>query len=182
MNLYLWAACAGALAVGLTVTTPARAGDGHDHGPDAAATRSLPRVGAESEAFELVGVLEGKQMTIYLDRFADNSPVEGAQIALETGNLKLTATAGDNAIYLITFTEPLAVGDHPMTFTISAGKESDLLTGSLHLDAAVDARAANDQRALPWKQIGIGAAVALLLALIAALLITRRLKPNGETV
>ena len=36
-----------------------------------AAGTALPRFAAVSETFELVGVLDGKQVTLYLDRFAD---------------------------------------------------------------------------------------------------------------
>lgn len=50
-------------------TIPAQAGEGHDHGeaPAAAAGSALPRFSAGSELFELVGVLNGKQLTLYLD-------------------------------------------------------------------------------------------------------------------
>ncbi len=72
---------------------PAVAGPGHDHGDAApAATGSaLPRFAAVSETFELVGVLDGKQVTLYLDRFADNAPVRGAKIELEIAGAKFSA-------------------------------------------------------------------------------------------
>ena len=38
---------------------------------------------------ELVGVLDARTVTLYLDRFADNAPVEGAQLELELGGEKL---------------------------------------------------------------------------------------------
>ena len=73
--------------------SPAWAGEGHDHGDAAPAAvgQALPRFSAVSETFELVGVLNGKQITLYLDRFADNSPVRGAQIELEIGGAKFKA-------------------------------------------------------------------------------------------
>ena len=45
---------------------PAIAGDGHDHGDAAPAATgtALPRFAAVSETFELVGVLDGKQVTL----------------------------------------------------------------------------------------------------------------------
>jgi len=45
----------------------ARAGDGHDHGEAAAAAAgpALSRFTASSELFELVGVLKGRQLTLY---------------------------------------------------------------------------------------------------------------------
>ncbi len=47
---------------------PAWAGEGHDHGDAAPAAvgQALPRFSAVSETFELVGVLSGKQITLYL--------------------------------------------------------------------------------------------------------------------
>ena len=71
----------GLAAVLIGHSLPAIAGDGHDHGDAAPAATgtALPRFAAVSETFELVGVLDGKQVTLYLDRFADNAPVRGAQ-------------------------------------------------------------------------------------------------------
>ena len=53
------------------------ADEGHDHGdaPTVAAVPAKPRFTATSEAFELVGVVNGKTITLYLDHAADNSPV-----------------------------------------------------------------------------------------------------------
>ena len=79
---------------------PVIAGDGHDHGDTAPAATgtALPRFAAVSETFELVGVLDGKQVTLYLDRFVDNTPVRGAQIELEIDGTKFKAEAhGDDA-------------------------------------------------------------------------------------
>ena len=61
------------------------AGDGHDHGeaPATTAGPALPRFTAVSELFELVGVVNGKNVTVYLDHFADNSPVKDAKVDLE---------------------------------------------------------------------------------------------------
>ena len=52
-----------------TTTFTTWAGDGHDHGEatTSAGGPALPRFTAVSETFELVGVLNGKQLTLYLD-------------------------------------------------------------------------------------------------------------------
>ena len=67
------------------------AGDGHDHGeaPAATAGPASPRFTATSETFELVGVVNGKQLTLYLDRYADGSPVKDAKLELELGGVKV---------------------------------------------------------------------------------------------
>ena len=74
----------------LGTSMSATAGEGHDHGDaaPAAAGTALPRFAAVSETFELVGVLDGKQVTLYLDRFADNAPVRGAKIELEIDRIE----------------------------------------------------------------------------------------------
>jgi len=60
----------------LSLPTIAHEGHGDEAAPVAAA---LPRTEAHSELFEIVAVLQpGGAMAIYLDRFADNAPVEGA--------------------------------------------------------------------------------------------------------
>ena len=81
---------AAVLALSLGFAMPVLAGEGHDHGDatPVATGKALPRFAAVSESFELVGVLDGKQVTLYLDRFADNTPVRGAKIDLEIAGAK----------------------------------------------------------------------------------------------
>ncbi len=56
--------------------------EGHDEMQAAAASGApgLPRLVVSSETYELVAVLEGERLTIYLDRFEDNVPVTDANI------------------------------------------------------------------------------------------------------
>lgn len=67
---------------------------GHDHGdaPAVAAGTALPRVTSHSDLFELVGVVDRGEMTIFLDRYATNEPVKDATIDIEIGNIKGVAT------------------------------------------------------------------------------------------
>ena len=61
------------------------AGDGHDHGEaaPAPAAAALPRFAAVSDDFELVGVLNGQRLTLYLDHAADNRPVTDGELTLD---------------------------------------------------------------------------------------------------
>jgi cobalt-zinc-cadmium efflux system membrane fusion protein len=54
--------------------------EGHDLAPSATAPTASghPRLVTGSEAYELVAILEGERLTIYLDRFEDNAPVADA--------------------------------------------------------------------------------------------------------
>jgi hypothetical protein len=84
-----------------------------------------------SETFELVGVLDGKQVTLYLDRFADNAPVRGAQIELEIAGAKFKAEAHGDDAYEVVLKEAPKPGVLPITATVTAGAEVDLLAGEL---------------------------------------------------
>ena len=88
-------------------TIPAQAGEGHDHGeaPAAAAGSALPRFSAGSELFELVGVLNGKQLTLYLDHAASNAPVKDAKLELELGGRKLSPKAHGEGEFELTLAE-----------------------------------------------------------------------------
>lgn len=148
--------------------SPAWAGEGHDHG-DAAPTaviQALPRFTAESELFELVGVLSGKQITLYLDRFGDNSPVRGAQIELEIGGAKFKAEKQGEDEYEVVLPEAPKEGVLPVTATVTAGNDIDLLAGELDIHEAVHADEA--ARTNAWTEYaGWGAGGLAALALLA---------------
>jgi len=122
-------------AAALLIASPTWAGPGHDHGDAAPAAvgQALPRFTAVSETFELVGVLSGKQITLYLDRFADNSPVRGAQIELEIGGAKFKAEKHGDDEYEVVLPEAPKAGVLPVTATVTAGNEADLLAGELDI-------------------------------------------------
>jgi len=62
---------------------PSAAHEGHDHeAPQATGGPAAPRIAVHSEAYELVGILKGDQLFIYLDRFGSNEPVTAATIAV----------------------------------------------------------------------------------------------------
>lgn len=158
----------------LAASLPARAGDGHDHGDSAPAATgpALPRFTAVSEAFELVGVLQGKQLLLYLDRYADNTPVRGAKIELEIAGTKFNAEPEGEDAYEVVLKEVPAPGVLPITATITAttpaGSEVDLLAGELDLHADNPAAAAPHRYG--WAgQAGWGVAVLATLAALVGL-------------
>lgn len=123
------------LVVALLVVPPSWAGEGHEHG-DAAPTavgEALPKFAAVSETFELVGVLSGKQITLYLDRFADNSAVRGAQIELEIGGVKFVAEKQGEDEYEVVLPDEPKPGVLSVAATVIAGSETDLLAGELDI-------------------------------------------------
>jgi len=149
------------LALSAASPRAALAGEGHDHGDSAtpAPTAALPRFTATSEAFELVGVIDGKQLTLYLDHAPTNAPVKGAQLSLSVGGATLAAKAQGEGEFTATLAEAPRPGVTPVTATINAGNESDLLAGEIdiHADEHADSPVGRS-----WTFWAAGAALVLL--------------------
>lgn len=157
----------------LLLPSLARAGEGHDHGDAAPATTgsALPRFAATSDTFELVGVLNGRQITLYLDRADDNAPVTDAQIELEIAGTKLKVEKHEDAYEAVLSAEPKP-GVLPITATVSVGKDIDLLAGELDLHEQAHADEAAHGHS--WKEYAGWAAVAVA-AVVGLSLIGRRI-------
>ena len=153
----------------LLAGAPASADAGHDHGdaPAAPTGPALPRFTAVSDTFELVGVLDGTLLTLYLDRFADNAPVPKASLELDIGGTTVQAEPHGEGLFEVRLAEVPAPGVLPVTATVIAGTETDLLAGELdiHADAHEDAAAPRN-----WRRIvGFGMAGLVVLAVLFAL-------------
>lgn len=125
-----------ALIAALLLPLAAWGHGGEDHGDGAAAVVPgdiAPRAAAQSEDFELTAILAAGRLTLYLDRYADNAPVAGAAIEVESGAFKAVAKEVEPGVYALpgqAFAKP---GKYPLTFTIQAGDTADLLTAALDL-------------------------------------------------
>ena len=153
---------------------PAWAGPGHDHGdePAAATGSASPRVTSHSDLFEIVGVVAKDEMTLYLDRYATNEPVKDAKIDIEIGNIKGVATAQADGSYVFKNDVLAKPGDLAISFTVQAGKDTDLLAGDLKIGSTVDDHAHDAPR--PWLRWAAYAGGVLLLIVIAAAVLRRR--------
>ncbi|AMM26865.1 hypothetical protein [Variovorax sp. PAMC 28711] len=150
------------------------AADGHDHdAPAASGGPALPRFTAVSETFEMVGVLNGMQLTMYLDRFADNSPVKDAQLSLEIDGAGVKVEPHGEGEFEAVLAQVPTAGVLSITATVVAGNESDLLAGELDIHEAAHA----DAVAKPlWQRIalwGFGAVAAVVIAALFAAFIRR---------
>jgi hypothetical protein len=141
---------------------------------------ALPRFGATSAAFELVGVLDGRQLTLYLDRATDNSPVKDAKLDLELGGSKLDVKAHGEGEFAAVLARAPQPGVIAITATVHAGDETDRLAGELDLPAAAHAAAAHVHR---WREYAVwigGGVAALALALWGfRRVLTRRTRTGG---
>lgn len=167
-----------AAVVTLLCAPALHAEDGHNHDHDAgpAATGpALPRFAATSELFELVGVLNGKQLTLYLDHAGDNSPVKDAKLELELGGTKVPVESHAEGEFEAVLAEELSPGVIPVTATVAAGQQTDLLAGELDLheeEQVEEAHVHSWQEYAAWIVGGLVALAALLW--IGRKLVSRR--------
>lgn len=121
-----------AALVFLAAASLAPAHDGEDHGAAPAVTHAIaPRFAARSAAFDVVGIVQGGQLALYIDRAADNAPLTKGSIEIEGEGVQLRLEAGPDAV----FRAPAGIlanpGRHALTLTIEGGDTTDLLTAQL---------------------------------------------------
>lgn len=134
-----WRACGRSLAVvlGLFLSsiglTASIAGPGHDHGAVnlSPAAAPSPRFVAGSTDYQLVGIVEGDVLVLYLDRFADNEPVITAKLEITIGDTPLNAQVQKNGTYEVASGLLKTPGEHSIIANITDGESTDLLVGAL---------------------------------------------------
>jgi membrane fusion protein, heavy metal efflux system len=124
--------------VACATTASVKAHEGHDLAAVTAsgASRSQPRLATDSETYELVAVLEGQRLVIYLDRFEDDSPVTGAHITVSINDETAEAEATADGTYAVVSRLFERGGLVEVVFDIKAPEGDDLLIGKLSLPAA----------------------------------------------
>ncbi|MFZ3037995.1 MAG: hypothetical protein WA112_12105 [Rugosibacter sp.] len=173
-----WAALKAFIAaILLALSMPLLAHEGHDHGAPAkpADVNLAPRFELRSEDLELVGVLAGKDLIIYLDRAADNAPIPGAQIEIEGQGIKGIATEIAGGVYQLSASSLTQAGKYPLTITVQAGEIVDLLSASLEVG---EVAAALTEAGHPDRNWWLYAGTPLLL--LAGGLIVRRLRRQPQ--
>ena len=130
--------------------------------PAAPVPAAIPTLTATSDDFEVVGRLLPEGLVLYVDRADTNAPVLGATLELEQGGRAAPATfrpeRGDyllaDATWLAAVRQPGPASAHlPIAITLLADKDSDLLSGELHMEEGSDAAGlslASWAKRLPW--------------------------------
>lgn len=123
------------LAVMTMSASLAPAHEGHDHGapPVAPLTAVAPRVEASSESFDLVGIVRGEAMIIFLDRFGSNEPVTRATIDVTADAATVRADPRPDGSFLVQAPWLAKAGPLDLVFAIDTGEIGDLLIGTLDL-------------------------------------------------
>src|SRR5262249_8717756 len=111
--------------------------EGHEHAPPTSGTTAsnLPRLTVESEAYQLVAVLKDDRLTIYLDRFEDNTPVTDAKITVMIDGGSVMAEPAPDSTYVLTSNLFSGRDSIELVFDIRAPGVDDLLIGRLWLPA-----------------------------------------------
>jgi RND family efflux transporter MFP subunit len=127
------------LLLALSGWWPATAHEGHDHGAPVAraSAEAAPRASAQSESYELVAVLKGEALLVYLDHFEDNRPVGDAALEITIADKTLAAERLPDAVYRVPAPGLARPGKHELIFTVKGGPGDDLLIATLEVPAAV---------------------------------------------
>ncbi|MDG4575458.1 MAG: HlyD family efflux transporter periplasmic adaptor subunit [Defluviicoccus sp.] len=130
-------------AVVTMAVSPSVAHEGHDHGtPAVTVSAAAPRVEASSESFELVGIVHGGAMRVYLDRFASNEPVTTATIDVTLDADTVRAEPQPDGSFLVGAPWLAKTGRLDLVFAVATDETSDLLIGTLDLPAEATGEAA----------------------------------------
>lgn len=158
------------------------------HGPDgehldgpavgaAAASDGRPRMESFSELFELVAHLDHEAVTVMINIYETNVPVDGAQVELESGGTTVKAEFDAiTGVYRIAdqrLAEALsAPGKHSLAFTIDTGDNFDIVAGALDV---ADVAHTHEGGALRW----IAWLATLLLVVLVVVVVLRRRRRSG---
>jgi hypothetical protein len=169
------------LGLGLIAAIPSFAGEGHDHGDKPSeVTAGKPRFTASSDQFELVGVINDKTITLYLDHFVTNEPVKKATLTLDIDGKSLAVKPISDGLFEAALPAPFKSGTMAVSATLTAGNTTDLLAGELDLHDQSPKTAAHGGvwdwvlHALPW------AAGVLVLVAFAWLMVRRFMRRTSR--
>ena len=156
-----------------------QAGDGHDHGeaPATPTGPALPRFAAASDTFELVGVLDGHDLTLWLDRAADNSPVTDATLQLMVGGVKVEVEQHEPGEFEAALAEEPEEGELAIVALVVADQQREQLTAEL--DIHHEEHAEESASGVSWGTYGAwGAGGLVLLALLGWAMRRARVAPR----
>lgn len=147
----------------------ALAHEGHDDTAPAATAgaEASPRFAARSDAFELVGIVHGRQLALYLDHAGDNRPAQDAALALDIGGKPVAVHAEGEGFFEAELAEP-PHGELAIAATVSARGATDRLTATLdvrdHAEAAAAHESGHWSPSMAW---AVGVALVAMVVLAA---------------
>jgi membrane fusion protein, heavy metal efflux system len=109
--------------------------EGHEEDATRSALASThPRVTAQSELYELVGIVKGERLSIYLNHFGTNEPVADAKVKVAVAEGEpIDAAPAEKGVYATSFPPWARSGSVKIIFSVTAASGDDLLVGALTL-------------------------------------------------
>jgi membrane fusion protein, heavy metal efflux system len=170
----------------MLMPTRASAHEGHDH---ASAVPSLPasvkpRVSVQTGAYEIVGVSNGGQLTIFVDRYGSNAPVTDAKIDVVAGGKTIVAEARSDGSYRAIVPGLEKPGRTDLVFNVAHKDGDDVLPGTLEIpavDAAGSLAVGQGAGAVPVQPQSLfdstrlwTGAIALMVGILIGILVSKR--------
>ena len=85
---------------------------------------AAPRLESRSENFELVGVVRGDRLVVFMDRYASNDPVTDATIEINAQGATVPAQPQSDGTFLVTAPWLSQPGTVDLVFVVTAGGTS----------------------------------------------------------
>lgn len=158
----------------LFIATGAGAHEGHDHGDEAPQVSAvLPRGSAASGDFELVAILRGHTLAIYVDRFATNEPVDTAKVEVETPEGPKEAVA-EEGVYRLAAPWAEKGGHFDLIVTVTDGDQVEVLPITIDVPAPQTGRLSGGSEPSWFGAFGAHTLLLLGLLIVVALALLRR--------
>jgi hypothetical protein len=156
----------------------------HSHAAGAVPGKQVaPRATAQTEDFELVAVMQGRTLVIYLDGFSSNEAVLDAQLEVESGStFKAIAKQVSPGVYVVDLAKGVLekAGKYPLTINVLAGDLGDVMTASLEIPNVEEPEHAHAESSWPaWMLVLAGMLLAIFGLVCVRLFIQRQGKPRG---
>ena len=121
------------LMTGIVAVASAHEGHNHDQEREPQSNvAAAPTLTAVSENYELVAIVQWRQMTVYLDQFESNAPVIDADLDFDFSGTGVKATRNADGTYSVALPKNVDLkSTMPVTITILAAAGPDLLSGDL---------------------------------------------------
>lgn len=178
----------GAALIGIFTAELSLAHEGHTHTDKVAAppVKTASRADATSDQFELVAVMRGLELEIFLDAFATNEPVEGAMIEVETPGGPAKAKAVPGQPYRLAAPWLSKPDPVDLIFTVTANGVTDILPVTLNVGDRQAMASAVTQTNAGATSLSLGMSGFAVLAFAAGLgvmaAVGRRLRRSTVTI
>lgn len=127
---------------------------------------NAPRFVANSPDFELVGLVEGNKLTIWLDHVRTNSPILKGSIEVEVGEIKLQPQLVGE-VWVASLPAVFSPGMYVITATVITENTTDLLSGEFVMtDPEVVIPSASVMKGIFWPLVIAGLIALLLLGAV----------------